>query len=136
MEGQSHQETMYTEEDPLITHKANKTTLSTNTCIKLQSLALAGRHQGYINLQSPLCNPRILKSKAHKYKSPECKFCHLDAPEDTIHIIGECLSWNNLRTARNNKLKDMANLKGVNLPQDMFLESNLNYSLPPQQTTK
>ena len=68
--------TMYTEVDPSITHEANKTTLSTNTCIKIQSLALAGRHQGCINLQSPLCDPRILKSKAHKYKSPECKFCH------------------------------------------------------------
>ena len=103
---------MYTEEDPVITHKANKTTLSTNTCIKLQSLASAKRHKGNINLQGPLCDPRILKSKSHKYKSPKCKFCHLHASEDTIHIIGECPSWNHLCTARNNELKDIGALLG------------------------
>ena len=60
---------------------------------------------------------------------------YVELPQDWVEgfvtrVWGEVdVWWHHLRTARNNELKDMANLKGVNLPQDMFLESNLDYSL-------
>ena len=54
----------FPEEDHSITKESNKESLSPNSCIKLQHLAIAGRHQCHINLQSPGCNPFI---SARKY---------------------------------------------------------------------
>ena len=112
-----------------ITHEACKSSLSQNSCIKLQSLALAGRHQCYINLQSPNCDSRVFKTKAHKYKSPNCKFCNRKIPEDTLHIIGKCKRWDNLRKDRDIELRDTAQLRGIYFPPDMLLNSNHDYSL-------
>jgi hypothetical protein len=57
---------------------------------KLQGLALAGKQQYYWNLKSKKCPKWALAKYQKIYSNTICKFCNLNQPEDTIHIIGQC----------------------------------------------
>ena len=118
----------YPEEDHLITKAANAASLSPNTCLKMQHLALAGRHQCHVNLLSPNCDPNTYKKKIHMYASPNCTFCSKNVPEDSIHILGECPMWQPLRRKRNSELRKLAKELGLNLPRRLFLCPSDNYA--------
>ena len=95
---------------------------------KLQHLALAGKHQCYWNLQAGKCPKWVLAKHQRNYRNPNCEFCPLNQPEDTIHIIGQCPKWERHRRTIRAEINKLFEEYQLQPPERFWLNKKDDYT--------
>ena len=110
------------------THDAIKDRPDTNKIIKLQSLAVATRAQGYINLQTSSSSFKRTRQILLKYAAPTCTFCTLNVPETTTHLLGECPHWEFHRAETQKYIDELFASHGAMMEEELILRAHHDYS--------